>query len=107
MKFSWFVRSAVGEGGFQQTGIAIAVPKGHPEALAYVTKFIEDAKASGSVRRTMDRAGMANLAVAPPERASEWRRGRSHERSQAHFRRLRERPLDSQASRETATDKLK
>ena len=48
--------------------IAIAVPKGHPEALAYVTKFIEDAKASGSVRRAMDRAGMANLAAAPPER---------------------------------------
>jgi polar amino acid transport system substrate-binding protein len=51
-----------------KTGIAIAVPKGHPEALAYVTKFIGDAKASGSVRRAMDRAGMANLAVAPPER---------------------------------------
>jgi len=46
--------------GFQQTGIAIAVPKGHPEALAYVTKFIEDAKASGSVRRAIDRAGTAN-----------------------------------------------
>ena len=53
---------------FEQAGIAIAVPKGHPEALAYVTKFIEEAKASGSVRRAMDRAGMANLAVAPPER---------------------------------------
>ena len=50
------------------TDIAIAVPKGHPEALAYVTKFIEDAKVSGSVQRAMDRAGMANLAVAPPER---------------------------------------
>ena len=42
--------------------------EGHPEHCAYVTKFIEDAKASGSVRRAMDRAGMANLAVAPPER---------------------------------------
>ena len=63
-----FNGSHIVDGGFQQTGIAIAVPKGHPEALAYVTKFIEDAKASGSVRRAMDRAGMANLAVAPPER---------------------------------------
>jgi|ERR1700735_3730617 ABC-type amino acid transport substrate-binding protein len=63
-----FPGSHINDGGFQQTGIAIAVPKGHPEALAYVTKFIEDAKASGSVRRAMDRAGMANLAVAPPER---------------------------------------
>jgi polar amino acid transport system substrate-binding protein len=63
-----FPGSHIVDGGFQQTGIAIAVPKGRPEALAYVTKFIEDAKASGSVRRAMDRAGMANLAVAPPER---------------------------------------
>ena len=63
-----FPGSHIVDGGFQQTGIAIAVPKGHPKALAYVTKFIEDAKASGSVRRAMDRAGMANLAVAPPER---------------------------------------
>ena len=63
-----FPGSHIVDGGFQQTGIAIAVPKGHPEAVAYVTKFIEDAKASGSVRRAMDRAGIANLAVAPPER---------------------------------------
>ena len=63
-----FPGSHIVDGGFQRTGIAIAVPKGHPEALAYVTKFIEDAKASGSVRRAMDRAGMAHLAVAPPER---------------------------------------
>ena len=63
-----FPGSHIVDGGFQQTGIAIAVPKGHPQALACVTKFIEDAKASGSVRRAMDRAGMANLAVAPPER---------------------------------------
>ena len=64
-----FPGSHIVDGGFQQTGIAIAVPRGHAEALAYVTKFIEDAKASGSVRRAMDRAGMANLAVAPPERS--------------------------------------
>jgi hypothetical protein len=44
-----FAGSHIVDGGFQQTGIAIAVPKGHPEALAYVTKFIEDAKASGGV----------------------------------------------------------
>jgi polar amino acid transport system substrate-binding protein len=63
-----FPGSHIVDGGFQQTGIAIAIPKGRLEALAYVTKFIEDAKASGSVRRAMDRAGMPNLAVAPPER---------------------------------------
>ena len=52
-------------GGFQQTVIAIAVPKGRPAALATVTKFMEEAKASGAVRRAMDRAGMQDLAVAP------------------------------------------
>ena len=35
-----FPGSHIVDGGFQQTGIAIAVPKGHPEALAYVTKFV-------------------------------------------------------------------
>jgi len=57
--------SRIVDGGFQQTGIAIAVPKGRPAALAYVTKFMEEAKASGAVRRAMDRAGMKDLPVAP------------------------------------------
>jgi hypothetical protein len=39
-----FPGSHIVDGGFQQTGIAIAAPKGHPEALAYVTKFIEDGR---------------------------------------------------------------
>ena len=60
-----FPGARIVEGGFQQTGIAIAVPKGRSDALAYVTKFMDEAKASGSVRRAMDRAGMPNLAVAP------------------------------------------
>ena len=44
---------------------AIAVPKGRPAALANVTEFMREAKASGAVRRAMDRAGMSDLAVAP------------------------------------------
>ena|SRR3989442_6291044 len=36
---------------------AIAVPKGHPGRLAYVTEFIEEAKASGVVQRALERAG--------------------------------------------------
>jgi polar amino acid transport system substrate-binding protein len=60
-----FPGSHIVDGGFQQTGIAIAVPKGRPAALAYVTKFMEEAKASGAVRRAMDRAGMKDLPVAP------------------------------------------
>lgn len=57
--------SRIVDGGFQQTGIAIAVPKGRPQALAAVTAFMERAKASGSVRRALDQAGLQELEVAP------------------------------------------
>jgi polar amino acid transport system substrate-binding protein len=60
-----FPGARIVDGGFQQTGIAIAVRKGKSQALATVTKFIEQAKASGSVRRAMDRAGLKVLEVAP------------------------------------------
>ena len=60
-----FPGSLIVDGGFQQTVIAIAVPKGRSAALAYVTEFMREAKASGAVRRAMDRAGMSDLAVAP------------------------------------------
>jgi polar amino acid transport system substrate-binding protein len=58
--------SRIVDGGFQQTGIAIAVPKNRPNALAYVSAFLEQAKASGSVRRALDKAGFPNDPVAPP-----------------------------------------
>jgi polar amino acid transport system substrate-binding protein len=51
-------------GGFQRTGIAIAVPPGRPAALAYASAFLEQAKASGLVRRCFDAAGLADEAVA-------------------------------------------
>jgi polar amino acid transport system substrate-binding protein len=60
--------SRIVDGGFQQTGIAIAVPKNRPNALAYVSAFLENAKASGSVRRALDRAGFREEPVAPPAR---------------------------------------
>jgi polar amino acid transport system substrate-binding protein len=63
-----FPGSRIVEGGFQQTGVAIAIPKNRPAALAYVTAFIEQAKASGSVRRALDRAGLQDDPVAPPAR---------------------------------------
>jgi len=53
------------EGGFQFTGVAIAVPKGRPQALACVTAFLEKAKKSGTVRRAFERAGLTHLDVAP------------------------------------------
>jgi polar amino acid transport system substrate-binding protein len=54
------------DGGFQQTGIASAVPKGRPAALALVAGFVERAKKSGIVRKALDRAGFADEEVAPP-----------------------------------------
>ncbi len=52
-------------GNFQQTGIAIAVPKGRSAALRIATKLLQDAKASGVVRRALDAAGFKDAAVAP------------------------------------------
>ena len=57
--------SRIVEGGFQFTGVAIAVPKGQAEALAYVTGFLEAAKQSGAVREAFSAAGLAHLQVAP------------------------------------------
>jgi polar amino acid transport system substrate-binding protein len=61
-----FPGSRVLPGHYQATGVAIAVPKNHPAALAYVSAYIEEAKASGVVRRALDNAGMKDAAVAPP-----------------------------------------
>jgi polar amino acid transport system substrate-binding protein len=52
-------------GGFQKTGICIAVPKGRPAALRLVTELIEEAKKSGLVRRALDAAGFKDAEVAP------------------------------------------
>ena len=53
-------------GNFQQTGIAVAVPKGRAAALKLATGLIEDAKKSGLVRRALDAAGFKDAEVAPP-----------------------------------------
>jgi polar amino acid transport system substrate-binding protein len=58
--------SRILDGSFLQTSIAIAVPKNRPNALAYATAFMENAKASGIVRRAFDNAGLNDLVVAPP-----------------------------------------
>jgi polar amino acid transport system substrate-binding protein len=58
--------SRILDGSFMQTGIAIAVPKNRPNALAYATAFMEYAKASGGVRRAFDDAGLTDLVVASP-----------------------------------------
>jgi polar amino acid transport system substrate-binding protein len=53
-------------GNFQQTGIAVAVPKGRPVALQIASELIEVAKKSGVVRRALDSAGFPDAVVAPP-----------------------------------------
>ena len=52
------------DGHFHATGAAVAVPKGKPAALAYLTSFIEEAKASGVVRKALDENGITGP-VAP------------------------------------------
>jgi len=42
------------------------VPKGQPGRLAYVTDFIEQAKASGLVKQAIEREGLGGVQVAPP-----------------------------------------
>jgi len=48
----------------------MVVPKGQPEHLAYFSDFIEDAKASGFVQRSVERAGLRGVRVAPPAKSS-------------------------------------
>jgi polar amino acid transport system substrate-binding protein len=57
--------SRIVDGGFQATGIAIAVGPNKPAALAAITDFMEDAKKSGLVRRALDDAGFKDEPVAP------------------------------------------
>jgi polar amino acid transport system substrate-binding protein len=58
--------SRVLDGGFLNSTTAVAVPKGKAAALAYVSEFIEEAKASGLVRRAFDDIGLKNSVVAAP-----------------------------------------
>jgi polar amino acid transport system substrate-binding protein len=53
------------DGGFQSTGIAIAVKQNSPVALSIATAFLETAKAAGLVRSALDKAGFGSEAVAP------------------------------------------
>jgi polar amino acid transport system substrate-binding protein len=57
--------SRITEGAFQQIGIAVAVAKGNQAGLAAVTKFMEQAKSKGLVRKALDDAGYPAIAVAP------------------------------------------
>lgn len=53
------------DNGFMNSSTSVAVPKNRPDALAYVTQFIEEAKASGLVRQALDDMGLQSSQVAP------------------------------------------
>jgi polar amino acid transport system substrate-binding protein len=57
--------SRILDGAYQIAGVAIAVRKDRLAALAYITDFIEKAKANGAIRRAFDAAGLDQLPVAP------------------------------------------
>ena len=54
------------DGDFFVAKLAVAMAKGHPEALAYLTQFVEQAKSSGMVQKAIDATGLA-LTVAPAQ----------------------------------------
>lgn len=53
------------EDNFKTSTTSIALPKGKPDALEYVRQFIEEAKASGLVRKAFDDIGLATSQTAP------------------------------------------
>jgi polar amino acid transport system substrate-binding protein len=50
----------------QTTAVIVVVPKAHAATRAWAARFMEEAKADGTVRRALDRAGFAGAVLAPP-----------------------------------------
>ncbi len=48
---------------FKQTVTAVAVPFDHPQSLAFVTKFMNDAASNGAQRRAYDNNGMKDKPI--------------------------------------------
>jgi polar amino acid transport system substrate-binding protein len=57
--------SRVLDSGYLDSYVAVAVPKDRPAALAYASAFVEEAKTSGLVRRTLDSFGMQTSVIPP------------------------------------------
>jgi polar amino acid transport system substrate-binding protein len=57
--------SRILDGGFMNSTTSIAVPKGKAESVRIATEFIEEAKASGLVRKALDEMGLKASQVAP------------------------------------------
>lgn len=54
------------DGHFHATGTAVATPCGRKEALALVTEFVEEAKASGLAEKILIDNGLPPESIAPP-----------------------------------------
>jgi len=50
---------------FATTSWAAFVPKGHDERLAYVTAFVEEAKANGMLAQMIEREGLRGIEITP------------------------------------------
>jgi polar amino acid transport system substrate-binding protein len=57
--------SRILDDAFLNSSTAVCVPKGKPAALEYVSRFIEEVKASGLVRKALDEMGLTASQVAP------------------------------------------
>jgi polar amino acid transport system substrate-binding protein len=57
--------SRILDDAFLNSTTAACVPKNKPAALAYVSEFVEEAKASGLVRSALDEMGLKSSIVAP------------------------------------------
>ena len=57
--------SRVLDGAYLNTYVAVAVPKERPAALAFASAFVEEAKASGVLRRSLDSFGMQSSVIPP------------------------------------------
>ena len=55
--------SRILEGSFNKVCTSIAVSKGRPNALAYVSRWLDEAKAAGVVRKVVDQNGLAAARV--------------------------------------------
>ena len=55
------------EDGYDVSLVGIAMQKGHPGRLAYVSEFLDELKRSGWMRRAIDSAGLRGFEVAIPK----------------------------------------
>jgi polar amino acid transport system substrate-binding protein len=58
--------STVLAGNWGVESVAVAIPKGRDAGLAYLRRFVEDAKKSGLVSGASSRAGLRGATAAPP-----------------------------------------